>query len=183
MSRRCDIQISCATRVKKAAVTAATVAAATATAAAAAVAVVTTATTTTTIATAAAATVVAVAVDLTAVLEYASAAECCKLAAVVSITHPDEINTIRGNEIIMTDTAAATAAAAAAAAAAADTQKRANFSALTVGNPNGVNKISPSLANAKPGSAKKLVIKNFKSKRRSARSNPDLTSNISCSDL
>ncbi|XP_012281134.1 cullin-4A [Orussus abietinus] len=53
----------------------------------------------------------------------------------------------------MTDTAAAT-----------NTQKRANFSALTVANPNGVNKISPSLANAKPGSAKKLVIKNFKNK-------------------
>lgn len=53
----------------------------------------------------------------------------------------------------MTDTATATA------------QKRANFSALTVANPNGINKISPNLANAKPGSARKLVIKNFKSKK------------------
>lgn len=65
-----------------------------------------------------------------------------------SITEIDEIEN-------MTDTAAATT----------NSQKRANFSALTVTNPNGVtNKISPSLANAKPGSAKKLVIKNFKSK-------------------
>ncbi|XP_067008215.1 cullin-4A [Anabrus simplex] len=49
---------------------------------------------------------------------------------------------------IMTDTAT-------------NNQKRANFSALS--NPNGVNK-SPSLVNTKPGSAKKLVIKNFKEK-------------------
>ncbi|XP_033220142.1 cullin-4A isoform X2 [Belonocnema kinseyi] len=54
----------------------------------------------------------------------------------------------------MTDTAAATT----------NTQKRANFSALTVANPNGVNKITPSLASSKPGSAKKLIIKNFKNK-------------------
>lgn len=47
---------------------------------------------------------------------------------------------------------------------AANSQKRANFSALTVTNPNGVNKISTSITNAKPGSAKKLIIKNFKSK-------------------
>lgn len=40
-------------------------------------------------------------------------------------------------------------------------QKRANFSALS--NPNGVNK-NPALVNAKPGAAKKLVIKNFKEK-------------------
>ncbi|XP_046734917.1 cullin-4A isoform X2 [Diprion similis] len=47
---------------------------------------------------------------------------------------------------------------------AANTQKRANFSALTVASPNGVNKISPNATNAKPGSAKKLIIKNFKNK-------------------
>jgi hypothetical protein len=51
-----------------------------------------------------------------------------------------------------------------ATAAATDTQKRANFSALAVGNANGVNKISQNLANAKPGSTKKLIIKNFKRK-------------------
>ncbi|XP_043477502.1 cullin-4A isoform X2 [Leptopilina heterotoma] len=67
-----------------------------------------------------------------------------------SVTEIDEIEN-------MTDTAAATT----------NSQKRANFSALTVTNPNGVtNKISPSLANSKPGSAKKLVIKNFKNKPR-----------------
>ena len=144
MSRHCDIQFLYDRRVKKVAATAA--AAATIAAAAATIA--------------ATAATVAVAVDHTAVLEYASAAECCKLAAAVSIAHPDEIDAIRVDEIIMTDTASA----AATAAAAADTQKRANFSALTVGNPNGVSKISPSLTNAKPGSAKKLVIKNFRSK-------------------
>ena len=141
MSKHCDIEFLCVRRVKKVAATAAT--AATVAAAAATVAA--------TVAT------VAAAADHTAVLEYASAAECCKLAAAVSIAHPDEIDAIRVDEIIMTDTASA-------AAAAADTQKRANFSALTVGNPNGVSKISPSLTNAKPGSAKKLVIKNFRSK-------------------
>ncbi|XP_046414629.1 cullin-4A isoform X2 [Neodiprion virginianus] len=47
---------------------------------------------------------------------------------------------------------------------AANTQKRANFSALTVASPNGVNKISANATNAKPGSAKKLIIKNFKNK-------------------
>ncbi|XP_015123952.1 cullin-4A [Diachasma alloeum] len=52
----------------------------------------------------------------------------------------------------MTDTATATS------------QKRANFSALTVANPNGVNKLTQNLGNAKPGSARKLVIKNFKNK-------------------
>ncbi|CAD6242173.1 GSCOCG00009432001-RA-CDS [Cotesia congregata] len=51
----------------------------------------------------------------------------------------------------MTDTATAT------------TEKRANFSALNVSNPNGVNKLS-NVANSKPGSAKKLIIKNFKNK-------------------
>ena len=39
-------------------------------------------------------------------------------------------------------------------------QKRPNFSALT-SNPNGINKAA-TLLNTKPGSAKKLVIKNFK---------------------
>lgn len=76
------------------------------------------------------------------------AAKRSKLSA-VAVT---EINEVEN----MTDTAAATT----------DTQKRANFSALTVGNPNGVNKISPSLASAKPGTARKLVIKNFRSKHR-----------------
>ncbi|KYM98338.1 Cullin-4B, partial [Cyphomyrmex costatus] len=128
ISRYCDIQVPCDKRVKKVATIVATVAA------------------------------VAAVVNHTAVLKYASAAECCKLAA-VSIAHPDETDAIRIDKIIMTDTASA-----AAAAATADTQKRANFSALTVGNPNGVSKISPSLANAKPGSAKKLVIKNFRNK-------------------
>jgi len=96
-------------------------------------------------------------VDFAAVLDYASAARRCKLA--VDTVQLDEIDVIRRDKIIMTDTAAP---------AATDTQKRANFSALTVSNPNGVNKISPSLVNAKPGSAKKLVIKNFKSKRKYA---------------
>ncbi|XP_071553163.1 cullin-4A [Temnothorax nylanderi] len=144
MSEHRDIQVPCAGQVKK---TIAIAAVATVAVAAATVAAANTAT--------------AAVADLTVVLEYASAAECCKLAAAASIAHPKETDAIRGDEIIMTDTAAATAAAAAAAT---DTQKRANFSALTVGNPNGVNKISPSLANAKPGSAKKLVIKNFKNK-------------------
>ncbi|KOX71193.1 Cullin-4B [Melipona quadrifasciata] len=85
------------------------------------------------------------AADHTAVLNF-GAAKRSKLSA-VAVT---EINEIEN----MTDTAAATT----------DTQKRANFSALTVGNPNGVNKISPSLASAKPGTARKLVIKNFKNK-------------------
>ncbi|OAD56053.1 Cullin-4B [Eufriesea mexicana] len=85
------------------------------------------------------------AADHAAVLNF-GAAKRSKLSA-VAVT---EINEIEN----MTDTAAATT----------DTQKRANFSALTVGNPNGVNKISPSLANAKPGTARKLVIKNFKNK-------------------
>jgi cullin-4 len=39
--------------------------------------------------------------------------------------------------------------------------KRPNFS-LAVANPNGVNKITQSLATGKPGTAKKLIIKNFK---------------------
>lgn len=86
------------------------------------------------------------AADHAAVLSF-GAAKRSKLSA-VAVT---EINEIEN----MTDTAAATT----------DTQKRANFSALTVGNPNGVNKISPSLASAKPGTARKLVIKNFKSKQ------------------
>lgn len=42
-------------------------------------------------------------------------------------------------------------------------QKRPNFSALANPGPNGVNKIAPSLAGPKPGAAKKIVIKNFKS--------------------
>lgn len=41
--------------------------------------------------------------------------------------------------------------------------KRPNFS-LAVANPNGVNKITTSLATGKPGTAKKLIIKNFKGK-------------------
>lgn len=86
------------------------------------------------------------AADHAAVLNF-GAAKRSKLSA-VAVT---EINEIEN----MTDMAAATT----------DTQKRANFSALTVGNPNGVNKISPSLASAKPGTARKLVIKNFKSKQ------------------
>lgn len=100
---------------------------------------------------AAAAAAAATAANLTVVLDYASAAKRYKLSAAAGIAQPNEIG---GDKIIiMTDTAT-------------DTQKRANFSALTVGNPNGVtNRISPSLANTKPGSAKKLVIKNFKSKR------------------
>ncbi|XP_071860494.1 cullin 4 isoform X1 [Bombus fervidus] len=85
------------------------------------------------------------AADHAAVLNF-GAAKRSKLSA-VAVT---EINEIEN----MTDTAATTT----------DTQKRANFSALTVGNPNGVNKISPSLASAKPGTARKLVIKNFKNK-------------------
>ncbi|KOC61411.1 Cullin-4B [Habropoda laboriosa] len=85
------------------------------------------------------------AADHTAVVNF-GAVKRSKLSA-VAVT---EINEIEN----MTDTAAATT----------DTQKRANFSALTVGNPNGVNKISPSLASAKPGTARKLVIKNFKNK-------------------
>lgn len=44
------------------------------------------------------------------------------------------------------------------------TQKRANFSALN-SNPNGMNKNSTSLLASKPGSAKKLIIKNFKGKQ------------------
>lgn len=43
--------------------------------------------------------------------------------------------------------------------------KRPNFSAI--GGPNGVNKNVSPLTNNKPGSAKKLVIKNFKGKRQS----------------
>lgn len=66
-----------------------------------------------------------------------------------SATEIDEIEN-------MTDTAATTT----------NSQKRANFSALTVANPNGVNKITPTLASSKPGSAKKLIIKNFKNKPR-----------------
>lgn len=93
-------------------------------------------------------TAVAAAADHTAALNY-GAAKRSKLstatAAAVAVTEIDEIEN-------MTDTAAT------------DTQKRANFSALTVGNPNGVNKISPSLTSAKPGTTKKLVIKNFKNK-------------------
>lgn len=67
--------------------------------------------------------------------------------------HHKADNNDNGNEIenSMTDTAT--------------TQKRANFSALSVANANSINKISPNVANAKPGSARKLVIKNFKSKR------------------
>ena len=42
-----------------------------------------------------------------------------------------------------------------------DSQKKANFSALTNPN-NGFKSHSSPLANSKPGSAKKLVIKNFK---------------------
>ncbi|XP_066586611.1 cullin-4A [Prorops nasuta] len=79
-----------------------------------------------------------------AVLNF-SAAKRSKLSSVAA-SFDDEFEN-------MTDTAAAT-----------NNQKRANFSALTAGNPNGVNKISPRLANAKSGSARKLVIKNFKSK-------------------
>ncbi|XP_071163258.1 cullin-4A-like [Mytilus edulis] len=46
-----------------------------------------------------------------------------------------------------------------------DSQKRANFSALT--NPsNGINRHASPLANSKPGSTKKLIIKNFKEKPR-----------------
>lgn len=88
--------------------------------------------------------------DLTAVLNYGAdkRSKLSTTTAVGAITEIDEIEN-------MTDTVNA----------ATDTPKRANFSALTVGNPNGVNKISPNLASAKPGSAKKLVIKNFKSKR------------------
>ncbi|KAL0268902.1 UNVERIFIED_CONTAM: hypothetical protein PYX00_010685 [Menopon gallinae] len=41
------------------------------------------------------------------------------------------------------------------------TQKRENFSAL-IPNPNGVNKNSASFISSKPGSAKKIIIKNFK---------------------
>ena len=43
----------------------------------------------------------------------------------------------------------------------ADTQKRANFSALNSPS-NGFSRHASPLANNKPGSAKKLVIKNFK---------------------
>ena len=43
----------------------------------------------------------------------------------------------------------------------ADTQKRANFSALN-STSNGFSRHASPLANNKPGSAKKLVIKNFK---------------------
>ncbi|XP_015587413.1 cullin-4A isoform X2 [Cephus cinctus] len=79
----------------------------------------------------------------------AVAAATAAVAAAVAAVAASDIDEIEN----MTDTAAAT-----------NTQKRANFSALTVANPNGVNKISPSLASAKPGSARKLVIKNFKNK-------------------
>ncbi|KAL6260573.1 hypothetical protein P5V15_008094 [Pogonomyrmex californicus] len=150
MSRFGDIQVWCVKQVKKAAIAAVTPSSPSSTSS-------TVAATTTATAIVAA----AVVADLTAVLNYENVANRCKLAA-VSITHPDEIDVIRGNEIIMTDMAAAPAAVAAVAAP--DTQRRANFSALPVGNPNGVNKMSSSLANAKPGSAKKLVIKNFKNK-------------------
>lgn len=43
----------------------------------------------------------------------------------------------------------------------ASNQRRANFSALTPSS-NGLNRTVPSLVNLKPGTAKKLVIKNFK---------------------
>ncbi|XP_015188193.1 PREDICTED: cullin-4A-like isoform X1 [Polistes dominula] len=88
--------------------------------------------------------------EQTAVLNFV-AAKRSKLSSKVSLTEIDNIEK-------MTDTAAATTATT------DTTQKRANFSALTVANPNGVSKISPSLATAKPGSARKLVIKNFKNK-------------------
>ena len=55
----------------------------------------------------------------------------------------------------------ADAAATTAASAGNGGNKRPNFS-LAVANPNGVNKITQSLATGKPGTAKKLVIKNFK---------------------
>lgn len=42
-----------------------------------------------------------------------------------------------------------------------DSQKRANFSALTSPS-NGINRHASPLANSKPGSTKKLIIKNFK---------------------
>lgn len=42
-----------------------------------------------------------------------------------------------------------------------DSQKRANFSALSSPN-NGLNRHASPLANSKPGAAKKIVIKNFK---------------------
>lgn len=55
-----------------------------------------------------------------------------------------------------------TMAEAAAATSPANAQnKRPNFS-LAVANPNGVNKITQSLATGKPGTARKLIIKNFK---------------------
>ena len=44
-----------------------------------------------------------------------------------------------------------------------DSQKRANFSALTSPS-NGINRLASPLANSKPGSTKKLIIKNFKEK-------------------
>lgn len=46
----------------------------------------------------------------------------------------------------------------------ATTQKKANFSAVN-SNPNGMNKNGAGLLGSKPGSAKKLVIKNFKGKQ------------------
>ncbi|KAJ8309854.1 hypothetical protein KUTeg_011719 [Tegillarca granosa] len=45
-----------------------------------------------------------------------------------------------------------------------DSQKRANFSALTSPGSNGISRHASPLANNKPGAAKKLVIKNFKEK-------------------
>ncbi|RLU23086.1 hypothetical protein DMN91_005364 [Ooceraea biroi] len=146
MSTFDDTKIVATRQVKKAATAVAgAAAAATVTVVAAVAAAATTATT------------AAAASDLNTgtALNYASAAKRFKLAAVTSIAQRDETDVIGRDEIIMTDTATA---------AATDTQKRANFSALTVGNSNGVNKISQNLANAKPGSAKKLIIKNFKHK-------------------
>lgn len=92
------------------------------------------------------------------VLSHNSAAKRSKLSSSSSAVTATATTAVNCNEIDeienMSDTAATTN----------NTQKRANFSALTVGSPNNVNKLSSSLANAKPGSARKLVIKNFKSK-------------------
>lgn len=82
---------------------------------------------------------------------HTTAATAAASSADTTVTLVENDEAIENN---MTDTATA----------AANTQKRANFSALAVANPNGVSKISPSLAISKPGSARKLVIKNFKSK-------------------
>ena len=52
-----------------------------------------------------------------------------------------------------------------AATGTTQSSKRPNFSALSCPGPNGVNnKLSSTVANAKPGTAKKLIIKNFKGK-------------------